>query len=260
VIDLKLVKQLISMNYSKGVTITPAYIVIHETANTSIGANAQRHFLYWNSNSGANSSVHFVCDQDEVIQLCELNWRCWHVGDGDGSSGITNDNSIGIEICVNADGDYMKARQNAIDLVKWLLPQVKLTADKVVRHRDATGKYCPIKMLDNPDLWRDFIKQIGGTIPMLKRGDIGKEVSDLQSALNKINLNSYLVVDGDFGPATEAAVKAFQATHGLVSDGVVGADTMAKINALLAETEVQTYESKYNNLVQDLKTLLNKYQ
>jgi outer membrane murein-binding lipoprotein Lpp len=46
----------------------------------------------------------------------------------------------------------------------------------------------------------------------------------------------------------------------LVSDGVVGADTMAKINALLAETEVQTYESKYNNLVQDLKTLLNKYQ
>ena len=36
-------------------------------------------------------------------------------------STVTNNNSIGIEICVNEDGNYTTARQNAIDLVKYLL-------------------------------------------------------------------------------------------------------------------------------------------
>ena len=161
-------KQLISMNYSKGVNIIPEYIVIHETDNWNPGgANAQAHFNYWNTNPNANSSVHFVVDENEAIQLAEFNWRCWHVGDGNGSSGITNNNSIGIEICVN--GDYAKARQNTIELVKWLLPQVGLAADKVVRHKDATGKWCPRNMLDKPELWTDFITQIGGITVLKKR-------------------------------------------------------------------------------------------
>ena len=149
-------KRLISKNYSKGVTITPQFIVIHETDNTSVGANADAHFKYWNTYDKANSSMHFVVDDTKVLQLLELNQKAWHVGDNNGYSNITNNNSIGIEICVNSDGNYINARLNAIELVKYLLGVTDLSADKVVRHNDASGKYCPRKMLDNPQLWIDF--------------------------------------------------------------------------------------------------------
>ena len=153
-------KRLISKNFTKGVTISPAFIVIHETDNTAKGANADAHYNYWNTNDNANSSVHFVVDDTKVIQLLELTQRAWHVGDNKGYSNITNSNTIGIEICVNSDGDYMKARQNAIELVKYLIGVTGLPTDKVVRHNDASGKYCPRKMLDNPQLWVDFKAQL----------------------------------------------------------------------------------------------------
>lgn len=170
---MQIEKKIISMNYSKGVTITPKYIVIHETDNTRAGANADAHFTYWNTNENANSSAHFVVDSTKVIQLLELNQRAWHVGDNVGYSEITNSNSIGIEICVNSDGDYLTARQKCIELVKYLLGVTGLTPDRVVRHNDASGKYCPRNMLDNPQLWIDLENAI---IPFSTNKDI-KEAS-----------------------------------------------------------------------------------
>ena len=140
-------KKLISMNYNKGVVIKPKYIVIHETANTSKGANSMAHLNYWNTNSAANSSAHFVVDDKQIIQLGEFeNGKCfkmWHVGNNQGKSDISNDNAIGIEICVNSDGDYTKAWQNAIELTKYILEKTGLTVAAVKRHYDAWGKHCP---------------------------------------------------------------------------------------------------------------------
>ncbi len=157
-------KKLIAMNYSKGVVIKPKYVVIHETANKAKGANALSHFNYWNTNAAANSSAHFIVDDKQVIQLGEFeNGKClkmWHVGDNKGKSDITNDNSIGIEICVNSDGDYAKARQNAIELTRYILAKTGLPVSAVKRHYDAWGKHCPATMLDTPELWTDFIKHL----------------------------------------------------------------------------------------------------
>ncbi len=53
-------------------------------------------------------------------------------------------------------------------------------------------------------------------------GDKGNGVRAVQTALNRAGANPQLNIDGDFGPATRAAVLAFQAAHKLEADGVVG--------------------------------------
>lgn len=52
--------------------------------------------------------------------------------------------------------------------------------------------------------------------PLLKRGSNGADVEALQKAIGG------LTVDGDFGAKTEAKVKAFQKSKGIVADGLVG--------------------------------------
>ena len=62
---------------------------------------------------------------------------------------------------------------------------------------------------------------------VLKRGARGPAVALLQRLLYE--KGTPLAVDGTFGPATEAAVLAFQVQAGLVTDGVVGPRTWAAL-------------------------------
>jgi peptidoglycan hydrolase-like protein with peptidoglycan-binding domain len=55
----------------------------------------------------------------------------------------------------------------------------------------------------------------------------GLVVADLQTALNKHG--GKVVVDGIFGPLTEAAVKVFQKSHLIPADGIVGPLTWSKL-------------------------------
>ena len=70
-------------------------------------------------------------------------------------------------------------------------------------------------------------------IPVLARGDIGGAVAAAQGVLKYQEYDLGVAgVDGDFGGATERAVKAFQQAHGLDADGIVGRDTWtALLNA-----------------------------
>lgn len=78
---------------------------------------------------------------------------------------------------------------------------------------------------------------------VLKRGAKGEYVLDLQKNLTALGYGP-LVADGDFGKATEAAVKAFQADHGLTVDGWAGNRTQAAIGKALEAPKVREAEKK----------------
>ncbi len=63
--------------------------------------------------------------------------------------------------------------------------------------------------------------------PVLRQGAKGEPVRSLQYLLNAHG--SALVVDGIFGPRTNASVIAFQRSHGLVANGAVGQTTWLKV-------------------------------
>src|SRR3954447_21672656 len=64
--------------------------------------------------------------------------------------------------------------------------------------------------------------------PVLKNGASGEAVQRLQRALSAAGRAT--APDGDFGPATGRAVRAFQAACGLQADGVVGPATWRALN------------------------------
>lgn len=70
------------------------------------------------------------------------------------------------------------------------------------------------------------------TKPTLKRGSKGEYVTLLQTILHNKGYDLGLCgIDGDFGRATEKAVKQFQQDWGLTADGIVGAKTWEKLES-----------------------------
>jgi putative chitinase len=63
----------------------------------------------------------------------------------------------------------------------------------------------------------------------LREGDSGPDVTALQNQL-KAKGFSPGVIDGNFGPGTEAALLAFQKSEGIEPDGVVGLQTAAALS------------------------------
>jgi peptidoglycan hydrolase-like protein with peptidoglycan-binding domain len=71
--------------------------------------------------------------------------------------------------------------------------------------------------------WPGFTRSVDANrFHNVASGDRGTIVAWIQRRVDA-------AADGDFGPATEAAVKAFQSKHGLVDDGVVGPATFAQL-------------------------------
>jgi peptidoglycan hydrolase-like protein with peptidoglycan-binding domain len=63
--------------------------------------------------------------------------------------------------------------------------------------------------------------------PLVRRGDTEHPVRTLQQLLRAHGKN--VAVDGLFGPATDAAVRTFQASRGLAVDGIVGPHTWSAL-------------------------------
>lgn len=73
------------------------------------------------------------------------------------------------------------------------------------------------------------------TRPLLRPGDRGDQVSQLQREL--ANLRLYLgSIDGFYGVDTAAAVRSLQRQQGIVADGTVGAQTWLALEAALRQS------------------------
>lgn len=137
------------------------YIVVHDTGNTDKGADALAHYNFFNS-TNQSVSINFVVDDSICLELFDTKkYYTWHCGDGYGQYGITNQNSIGIEMCVNSDGDYTKTFNNTIDLVYQLCKDYDIPLANVVRHYDASKKICPRSMsANNWSKWNQFKQKL----------------------------------------------------------------------------------------------------
>ena len=123
--------------------MTPEYITIHNTANDASAANE---ISYMTGNS-ESTSYHFAIDDKEVIQGIPLDRNAWHSGDG--RNGTGNRKSIAVEICYSKSGGarYRAAEALAIKFVAQLLKERGWGVDKIRKHQDWNGKYCPHRIL-----------------------------------------------------------------------------------------------------------------
>ena len=125
--------------------VSPEYIVIHYTADGVPDSDtAYRSMLYF-GRANRNASAHYFIDNYDIWQFEDpAIWACWHVGDGHGAYGITNQNSIGIEIVQDGNDPFSNEEiRKAHWLVHGLMQRFGIDADHVVRHYDASRKLCP---------------------------------------------------------------------------------------------------------------------
>ena len=139
------------------------YIVVHYVgAGTSAPGSALANCKYF-AGGNRNASAHYFIDDANVYEYADPSkYATWHCGDGHGKYGITNQNSIGIEVCNNG-GPYTDAE---IARLAWLIQKLMgdfgVDASHVVRHYDASRKQCPLYYVQNPSAWDSLHAQITG--------------------------------------------------------------------------------------------------
>ena len=153
------------------------YITIHETGNAAKGADAAAHAAYLDSDARERDLVswHYSVDDHAIVQNLPDAETAYHAGDG--KSGPGNATSIGVEICVNAGGDFEAAKANAAALVRLLMEEHGIHIDHVVQHNHWNGKDCPKTIRATPGAWEAFLA--------LCRGE-STGVSELDAAVDKL--------------------------------------------------------------------------
>ena len=250
------IKKLIAKNHCYIGQNKPAYVVVHETDNWAKGAGAATHAKALH-NGNLAGSVHFYVDDREIYQTLDISDGAYAVGDGGGKYGITNRNSINLEICVNPDSDYYTAVNNAKWLCAKLLKERGFGIDRLKRHYDASRKNCPRRIIEE-GLWNKFVEDVkklmngeeikdadsASTEIILKKGSKGAEVNEWQHTLNVFL--SGLKEDGDFGESTEQHTIRVQKRIGADPDGIVGSQTREKVDIYLAKDNwIQSPDKKW---------------
>ena len=143
--------------------MTPKYITIHNTANDASANNEVSYMI----NNNYEVSFHYAVDDKEAVQAIPETRNAWHAGDG--GSGTGNRYSIGIEICYSKSGGnrFIQAEKNAAYLTATLLKKYGWGIDRVKRHYDWSGKYCPHRTMDMG--WQRFLNMVQAELNKLNK-------------------------------------------------------------------------------------------
>ncbi len=159
-----------------GGTNPGTYITIHETGNPDPGADGLAHAAYLKGAAeDAFVSWHYTVDDRAIVQHLPDWETAYHAGDG--ADGPGNAESIGVEICVNAGGDFEAAKANAAALVRLLMAEHHIPVENVVQHNRWSGKDCPHTIRHTEGAWEDFLALCRGT---------GAPASALDEAVDKL--------------------------------------------------------------------------
>ena len=123
------------------------------------------------------------------------------------------------------DGSY---GDTTVAAVKAFQKKYNLTADGVAGSET-------LKKLDTAYKNADSDKDDGS----LRKGATGSAVKNLQTKLKKLGFYN-ASIDGDYGDTTVAAVKAFQKKYNLTADGVVGSETLKKLDTAYKNADSNT--------------------
>lgn len=200
--------RIVDLDYSKYSTkcpyeMNPEFIVIHNTYND---ASANNEVAYMQRNS-ESTSFHIAVDDFEAVQGLPLDRNSWNAGDG--STGAGNRKGISIEICYSKSGGakFVAAQDNAAQLTAKMLKERNWGIDKVKKHQDFSGKYCPHRTLDDYG-WGYFLnlvsKYLNGTntevSTMRYFKIVDKTGMNMRTAPNKTlvqNIPTGAVISGD---------------------------------------------------------------
>ena len=137
-------------------SMTPIGITVHNTANDATAMNEINYMI----RNDAYNSFHYAVDDKEIVQGLPLDRNGFHASDG--ANGTGNRKTIGIEICYSKSGGdkFIKAEQNAVDLIVYLIKKYNWNISCVKRHYDYAPdkKYCPHRTMDLG--WDRFLKMI----------------------------------------------------------------------------------------------------
>lgn len=250
------------------------YIVIHYVGATG---DARNNINYYSQPDVTSASADFyVGFAGDIWQYnMDVSGRySWAIGgsklnsQGGSLYGVAvNANSVSIEMCVrnntsdrnpNSRGWYFEKAtvDGTVMLTRHLMQQYKVPAERVIRHYDVTGKFCPGVYGWNPEsgsesAWIDFKARIedgdqtgaesgnsqsGGNAYMfscrqIQIGDSGNDILLLQEILGARGFYPG-ALDKSFGPQLDAALRDYQKVRNLSVDGICGPNSWKDLIAL----------------------------
>lgn len=182
-------------------------IAVHQTGNTGKGANADMHARLQENGNSRIAGWHYSVDDKEAIQSFEDDLRLYHTGATHGHK-----NGIGVEICINSDGDYNKAVANGAEVVKYLMKKHNIPLNKVKQHYDYSGKNCPAQIRANKNgiSWNDFKVMVEGekaekSSNIVKPSSNGTSIAGAKLVKNE---NAYFLATENIKVRSQPTIKA----------------------------------------------------